>query len=318
MDMISLWYFSEVVKDMHITKTADRLYISQQTLSNHIQRLEDYYGTKLLYRKPSLSLTYAGEQVLTFAHVIIKEETNLKDILSDIENQKRGVLRIGASIARANVCLPPVLVEFSKSYPEVEIRFTDGISSKLEPLVVAGELEFAIVLGREFNQKLISKRLLKDQIYLCVANELLHKVYGDKTEAIKERSINGAHIQDFAQLPFAMMTNRMGYRIRDCFEKAGLTPHVILSSTNSQMFMSACCNGHLACFMNQMSLVDAKNEYPQKMNIFPLLSDDQLMTHDLALIRHKDRYLSQHANYFLDLLFHFFEELEQIRLSRKA
>ena len=41
MDITSLYYFSEVAKDLHITKTAKRLYISQQTLSNHIQRLEE-------------------------------------------------------------------------------------------------------------------------------------------------------------------------------------------------------------------------------------------------------------------------------------
>ena len=60
MDLISLYYFQELSKDLNMTKTAQRLYISQQTLSNHIQRLEQYYGVQLLYRKPSLSLTCAG------------------------------------------------------------------------------------------------------------------------------------------------------------------------------------------------------------------------------------------------------------------
>ena len=66
MDLVSLYYFSELAKDLHMTRTAERLFISQQTLSNHIARLEDYYGTSLLYRKPSLSLTPAGERVFDF------------------------------------------------------------------------------------------------------------------------------------------------------------------------------------------------------------------------------------------------------------
>ena len=41
MDLISLYYFSELAKDLHMTRTANRLFISQQTLSNHIKRLED-------------------------------------------------------------------------------------------------------------------------------------------------------------------------------------------------------------------------------------------------------------------------------------
>ena len=102
MDITSLYYFSELAKDLHMTRTANRLFISQQTLSNHILRLEEYYGTQLFYRKPSLSLTNAGEFVLAFANIVITEETNLKDILGDIEQQERGVLRFGASSLRIN------------------------------------------------------------------------------------------------------------------------------------------------------------------------------------------------------------------------
>lgn len=86
MDLTSLYYFRELSKDLNMTKTAARLYISQQTLSNHIHRLEQYYDTPLFYRKPSLSLTCAGEFVLAFAQVVEKEEVNLRDILSDIEH----------------------------------------------------------------------------------------------------------------------------------------------------------------------------------------------------------------------------------------
>ena len=47
MDTQSLYYFSELAKDLHMTRTAERLFISQQTLSNHILRLEEYYGVRL-------------------------------------------------------------------------------------------------------------------------------------------------------------------------------------------------------------------------------------------------------------------------------
>ena len=62
MDLTSLYYFQELSKDLNMTRTAQRLYISQQTLSNHIQRLEQYYGVQLLYRKPALALTCAGDR----------------------------------------------------------------------------------------------------------------------------------------------------------------------------------------------------------------------------------------------------------------
>ena len=67
MDTVSLIYFSEAAKDLNFTKTAQRLFISQQTLSNHIARLEEAYQVKLFERKPRLMLTSAGETLLSFA-----------------------------------------------------------------------------------------------------------------------------------------------------------------------------------------------------------------------------------------------------------
>ena len=60
MDVNSLIYFIEASKDLNFTQTAKRLFISQQNLSNHIARLEEYYSVKLFERKPRLALTYAG------------------------------------------------------------------------------------------------------------------------------------------------------------------------------------------------------------------------------------------------------------------
>jgi len=197
MDITSLYYFREVAKELHITNTAIRLFVSQQTLSNHIQRLEDYYGVKLFYRKPKLRLTDAGEKMLIFAEDMLSEETKLKDILSDIEKQDKGVLRVGASAIRANRCFPTILESFSKEYPNVEIRLTDYVSSKLEELIATGDLDLAICVENTPYPGLISKPLPADQIYLCVSDDLLHKYYGDMSETIKNISIDGANIRYF-------------------------------------------------------------------------------------------------------------------------
>ena len=58
-------------------------------------RLEEYYGVKLLNRKPSLSLTYAGEYVLSFAETMNRENANLMDILQ-IYRSRNGALSCSA------------------------------------------------------------------------------------------------------------------------------------------------------------------------------------------------------------------------------
>ena len=316
MDLISLYYFSELAKDLHITRTANRPFISQQTLSNHIQRLEDYYGTKLLHRKPALSLTTAGEFVLGFADVVNKEQVNLKDILSDISQQERGVLRFGASNLRLNMCLPAILPQFSARYPNVDIRITDAVTARLEPLVLDGSLDFAVTLNGEDHPKLVSHQLMDDQVYLCVADSLLKRCYGAAAQALKEHSIHGVDVKDFAKLPFCIFNNRMGRQINQCFDAANIIPRAYITSTYTQVGTTVCFQRLAACFISQMSLVSQQKELPGDINIFPLYYKGQPLTQRLSLIRMKDRYLSHYSKFFLEQLFQYFNDMERIHLER--
>ena len=318
MDIISLYYFSELAKDLHITRTANRLFISQQTLSNHLARLEEYYGVQLMYRKPSLALTCAGEFVLSFADVVNKEHTNLKDILSDVEKQEIGVLRFGASPLRVNTCLPNILPEFTARYPRVELRITDDMSARLEPMVLSGELDFAAVLSGKPDPELVSDQLMLDPVYLCVSDTLLREYYGKETESLKERAIHGADVADFAKLPFCLHSNRLGQRITECFLERGITPNTYVISSGTLVSVSLCIERLAACFATHMRLANQRERIPKDINIFPLYAHGEPLTQTLTLIRRKDRYLAHYSKLFLDLLFRYFSDVEHIQMEHMA
>jgi len=320
MDITSLYYFREVAKELHITNTAIRLFVSQQTLSNHIQRLEDYYGVKLFYRKPKLRLTDAGEKMLIFAEDMLSEETKLKDILSDIEKQDKGILRVGASAIRANRCFPTILESFSKEYPNVEIRLTDYVSSKLEELIATGDLDLAICVENTPYPGLISKPLPADQIYLCVSDDLLHKYYGDMSETIKNISIDGANIRYFAKLPFYILNppNRLGGVISKCFNEANCIPNVYISSTYTYMALTLCFQGLVACLSTQMCIYNRQNVIPDNMNIFPLLYHNAPQYQPLYLVYHPKHYISRFTQRFMDLVEEYFTNLNHMKVSCKA
>ena len=316
MDLISLYYFSELAKELHMTHTAERLFISQQTLSNHIRRMEEELGVQLFKRKPSLSLTLAGELTLNFAQKVNRDYGRLQDTLSDIEGQERGMLRLGASTVRLNACLPEILPAFTERYPQVELRVTDTISSKLEPMVLDGKLDFAVVLSGTEDQQLSVRHLIRDQLYLCVSDRLLERYYGNEMEKLKERAENGAYVQEFEKLPFCLMTNRMGQILQNCFDEAGILPHVYSKSTYSQLGMSACEKGLAACVASQMNLTGQVDRLPEDINIFPLRGRDGILSLPLCLIQRRDRVLPLYAGYFLELLIKFFFRVEQTPLGR--
>ena len=250
-----------------MTRTAERLYISQQTLSNHIARLESYYGTPLLYRKPALSLTPAGEHVLASAPTIITEEANLKAVRSDIEEQQRGVLRFGASTLRMNTSLPHILPRFSERFPLVEIRLTDTISSELTELVLDGELDLALTVSRRADPRLAEDHMMDDQVYLCVADSLLQEYYGAEAASLKERSAGGAYIRDFAKLPFCMLENRIGEKIDECFAEAQITPRAYITSTYTHISTSICFQRLAGAFIPHVCLAEQRQEIPEDINI---------------------------------------------------
>ena len=60
MNLLNLEYFLIAAEELNFTRAAKRLHIAQQSLSNHIAKLEDHFGTPLFDRNPPMSLTPAG------------------------------------------------------------------------------------------------------------------------------------------------------------------------------------------------------------------------------------------------------------------
>lgn len=318
MDLTTLYYFSELAKDLHITRTAERLFISQQTLSNHILRLEEHYDTKLLIRKPVMALTYAGEQLLNFAHSVLREEQDLIDILADIRHEERGVIRLGASSLRINSFLPSVLSDFTHRYPNVELQLTDEQSRQLEQMILRGELDIAVSILDEEGPHITRIPLMTDQIYLCVSEQLLHRYYGNQAEALKQRSMNGADLSDFSLLPFCMYNNRMGETIQKCFQRAGISPKICTTSPYLQIGTSIGLNGLAASFATKISLLNFQEAATKNINIFPLIMESKPVQQDIFLIHYKDRYLPSYMRYFITLTEAYFKKVLELSMERLA
>lgn len=312
MDLKSFHYFKEVTVDMNITKTANRLYMSQQTLSNHILRLEKHFGVPLLYRKPSLSLTYAGELVLNFANMVIQREKNLEDIIADIRKEERGLIRFGASTLRASISLPTVLEDFSSRYPDVELRITNMNSLQLEKLIIEGILDLAIIIETEQQKELNYIPLMDDPVYLCVTDEILETYYGKEgMNHLKEISKDGANISNFSKIPYCILNNRMGNNINLCFTEAGFSPNIYTTSNYIQVTTQLGVRGLAATFATKACLQEQRYLFSSDLNIFPLLYKNKPLVQKTFIIRRKNRYISNSTKYFIECLIKFFEILEK-------
>lgn len=318
MDIISLYYFNELSKDLNVTKTAARLFISQQTLSNHIMRMETEFKVKLFYRKPKLMLTEAGREMLGFAKNVLSEQQHFENLLTDIKEEQQGHIRFGASYLNSRTCLPVVLPLFAKEYPNVSIELTEFTSARLQQLIMGGELDMALTVINDNVPSLKTSLIMEDKIYLCVSEKLLKKVYDKKRKALKEKACYGAYVEDFKELPFSVVSppNILGVSISKCFEEANFSPKVYFSSTSVGLTSTICSNALSACFISHTNLSNSLPILAKDVNIFPLMYKGKPVYHKRYLVHNSRQYMAKYMLRFEELITECFSKLGAKDLTR--
>ena len=319
MELNSLYYFSELAKDLNMTRTAQRLFISQQTLSNHIARLEDYYGTRLFNRKPALSLTPAGRTVLAFAENTSLENERLKNELSDILGLESGTLRIGGNYVRLHAFITRRLHVFMKRYPRVFIEVQDMMTTpQLENGLLKNELDIAAVIRGKEHRRLLYQPVMTDEIFLCVSDSLLRTYYGNEAETIRERSIRyGANLKDFEKLPFYLFDNVRGRQIDTCFEEAGIVPNVAIRGVYTHNATELCYQGMVASFLSRLNLTEPSRTMPPDLGVYRLLYRGKPLAQEILLARNRDNYVPRYADYLWELMKTSYGEIGAIPLESR-
>lgn len=315
MDLNSLNYFAEAAKDLNFTQTAKRLFISQQNLSNHIARLEDYYDVKLFERKPHITLTYAGEVLLAYANNFRMDEDNLKNILADIKQKEKGLLHIGGSPSRSSIVMPVLAEIFARKYPNVELHFYHHHSTTLAKMLLDGELDFSIGVNKIQHPNLTSTPLFTDSIYLMVADGLLRTCIPHDTDSLIRRSKSGADIKDFIKLPFVNV--RSTNIITDCFASAGCEPKFTVTSNYPQFFLPNYYENIAASIITRTVYLHIRNYLPENMHVFPLKTGEAFSLNPISFTRHKRKYLSQYGQYFLKITEDYFSRLDDELSTRE-
>lgn len=142
----TLYYTS---KFLNFTKTADFLGLSQPAVTAQIQSLENELGVQLFIRiGKKVYLTLAGEIAVKMAEKILNDIDLMKDTITKFSCSE-GQLRIAAYETFCVNDLQPIIFEFIRSFPEVEIKVfacdtqkvTDGVKSGIYDIgIISGEI----------------------------------------------------------------------------------------------------------------------------------------------------------------------------------
>ena len=124
-------YFLVLAEELNISKAAERLYVSHQSLSKYLKKMEAEYGVVLFNRSPSFSLTYAGRLMLEAFRRIELIDKNLSSQIAALHDGQSGEVRVGTTEGRMRLLMPDLLSRFKQEFPDVELRIICGTTASL-------------------------------------------------------------------------------------------------------------------------------------------------------------------------------------------
>lgn len=138
--------FMAVVEQGSLTRAAEELGCTQSAVSHCISSLEEELGFALLKRgRAGARLTNEGERLAPAVRNLLNSAEQLKQTASAIRGLDSGTVRIGAFTSVAVHWLPPVLKEFQRDYPKVDLRLLNGDYHDVEQWLQDGSIDVGFV-----------------------------------------------------------------------------------------------------------------------------------------------------------------------------
>lgn len=168
MNLLPMSYFIEVVNQQGISKAAEKLQITQQTLSSHIAALEKELGCSLFIRKPKLRLTAEGELFLEYCRRFVRLDETMRQEFRDISGEVTGTVRVGISQTRSAVLMPGLISGFRKMYPKVRIILSECTNNEL--LMRIGNDALDLIIGdiSEERPDLLTEELYQERMGMVI------------------------------------------------------------------------------------------------------------------------------------------------------
>jgi DNA-binding transcriptional LysR family regulator len=202
LDLRHLQIFCKVVDLKSFSKAGDAVYLSQPTVSGHIQSLEEDLGIRLLDRLgKEVVPTKAGKILYGYAKRLLALRDEAVQSLESFQGIIRGDLTVGGSTIPGEYLLPILIGQFKKKYEDVRVTLVIGDTKKIINEVLEGGVEVGAVGARIDDERLHFETFVRDEMVLAVPPQHL---WTNKTEI---------NIDDLLKEPFIAREPGSGTRM---------------------------------------------------------------------------------------------------------
>ena len=143
LDAHQLNIFLIAAETLNFTQAAERLHMSQPSVSQHIRALENLFEEVLFIRQGrSLILSDAGRILIPLAEQFVKQSTRINEAMASLKGHIKGRISIGCNAVSGRYLLPEYFAQFHKIFPEVTISCQSDICSSPIGSIRSGDLHF--------------------------------------------------------------------------------------------------------------------------------------------------------------------------------
>jgi len=288
MELRQLEYFYAVCQELHFTRAAEKVGISQPSLSQQIRLLEHEIGTPLFDRiGKKTALTESGELLLKYTRNVFHELEQAKTSIDELNGLQRGTISVGTLLTVENYLIPPTLRSFHQLYPAVKISVFGLRTGDIQKQLLENKLDIGIVFLPMKGDELETISLYTEEMAFAVP--IGHPLENQNTLGIEALQTT----------PSILLPEQ--YFIRQLINKAckdvGFIPEPIFEITTMQSLIDM--------VIDRVGVTILPRPYLEYLNhprirIIPVVNAN--LARDIGIIYRKDKYLSAATRIFIDIL----------------
>lgn len=300
--------FLSVAEHQSITKAAQSLCVTQQTLSGHMAALEEELGCQLFHRRPRFSLTYEGECFYRYASQMTETRRAMEQEFADMRRETGGILRVGVSYVRGKVWMPELIAAYHKKLPEMELHVSEGANGQLVRQAISGALDIVLAYVPEQTPELCAEELYREKMLLIAPGQYLTDT---QREAIRSGDLRCLSECRFLMNPPGDNAERVG---RQLLRQAGILPKSNVTAYSTEILLELCLRGEGICFCPDFMAQTILTPEQKRKLFFCSVSGE----YPVSLAWRRGQYIPRPVREFRDVCFSLREQILLRDVSRES